>query len=182
MYCPRCSQQASDEVRFCSRCGLPLDAVTELVERGGIVNESGVGADIEAGTLTPRQRGTRKGLLLLAAGLIFGFIAAMLTAFKEDFFPFLIIAGFLLTGGVMRALYGLLLEDDSARRKAAKKGLKASGDKASGKLKSANSRAPELPPARTVPASLYTNGRGDTSDMAAPPSVTESTTQLLEED
>jgi hypothetical protein len=181
MYCPRCSQQASGEVRFCSRCGLPLDAVAELVERGGLADERQVVADFEAGTLTPRQRGTRKGLLILVAGLIFGVIAAMLTAFKEDFFPLLIISAFLMTGGVMRVLYGLLLEDDSARRKAAK-GLKASRDKSSKKLKSANSRAAVLPPARSVPASLYTNGRGDTSDMAAPPSVTESTTRLLEDD
>ncbi|HYG80061.1 MAG TPA: hypothetical protein VD861_06720, partial [Pyrinomonadaceae bacterium] len=32
MYCPRCSQQqASEEVRFCSRCGFQLGVVKELL-------------------------------------------------------------------------------------------------------------------------------------------------------
>ena len=32
MYCPRCAhQQASNEMRFCSRCGLSLGLVTDLV-------------------------------------------------------------------------------------------------------------------------------------------------------
>jgi hypothetical protein len=185
MYCPRCSQQASDEVRFCSRCGLPLDAVAELVERGGLVEDVRVGTSEETGTLTPRQRGTRKGLLVLVAGLIFGVIATILTAIKEDFFVFLIVAAFLVTGGVMRMLYGMLLEDDSTRRKAAKKGkkeIKPARDKTRGELKRANARDAQLPPARAVPANLFANRRGDTSDIAAPPSVTESTTRLLEED
>ena len=30
MYCPRCGQQASEEVSFCSRCGLPLDDAAGL--------------------------------------------------------------------------------------------------------------------------------------------------------
>ena len=33
MYCPKCShQQATDTVRFCSRCGFQLDIVKELLE------------------------------------------------------------------------------------------------------------------------------------------------------
>ena len=36
MYCPRCGQeQVSSELRFCSRCGLPLNLVTEVVLNGG---------------------------------------------------------------------------------------------------------------------------------------------------
>lgn len=32
MFCPQCGhQQVSDEMRFCSRCGLPLGLVTDLV-------------------------------------------------------------------------------------------------------------------------------------------------------
>ena len=32
MYCPRCSQQqVSEETKFCSRCGLPLGLVSELL-------------------------------------------------------------------------------------------------------------------------------------------------------
>src|SRR5947209_19847334 len=96
MFCPRCGQQqASEEVRFCSRCGLHLDALAEFVESGGRLASRDASEDLPA--LTPRQRGTRMGLLILVAGLIFGVLAVILTAFKEDFFPFLILAAFILT-------------------------------------------------------------------------------------
>jgi hypothetical protein len=37
MYCPKCSQQqVSDEVRFCSRCGFQLVAVSELLRTDGV--------------------------------------------------------------------------------------------------------------------------------------------------
>ena len=33
MFCPQCGhRQVSNEIRFCSRCGLPLDAVTDLLD------------------------------------------------------------------------------------------------------------------------------------------------------
>jgi predicted amidophosphoribosyltransferase len=36
MYCPQCSQeQIAEEMRFCSRCGLPLEIVSQLVRNGG---------------------------------------------------------------------------------------------------------------------------------------------------
>src|SRR2546421_1814613 len=36
MYCPSCGQQQiSSETKFCSRCGLPLGLVAEVVGQGG---------------------------------------------------------------------------------------------------------------------------------------------------
>lgn len=36
MHCPSCGQQqASEETKFCSRCGLPLSLVAEVVAQGG---------------------------------------------------------------------------------------------------------------------------------------------------
>ena len=190
MFCPRCGQQqASEEARFCSRCGLQLEAVAEYVEGGGQLAVRGGGEDLPA--LTPRQRGTRMGVLIIAAGLIFGLLAVILTAVKEDFFPLLMLAAFIFTVGVMRMLYGMLLEDDSARKKEAKRQRKEAKRSArderhesareKGRDQLAGARGKELPPQRSVPASAYTNAAGDTGEMAAPPSVTESTTRLLEE-
>jgi hypothetical protein len=173
MFCPRCGQQAAGEVSFCSRCGLPLGAAAELVEAGGELARPGAG-----GGLTPRQRGTRKGLMLVAGGALFFVIAVLLTAFKEDFFPFLLLGGLLLTAGVMRTLYGLLLEENAP----AKKSPKRPAADAAHTLAREGPRAAELPPARTVPASAYAKPGAQTSDMAAAPSVTESTTRLLDED
>src|SRR2546423_8465367 len=119
MFCPRCGQQqASEEVRFCSRCGLQLDALTEFVESGGRLASRDASEDLPA--LTARQRGTRMAFLILVAGLIFGVLAVILAAVKEDFFVLLLGAALIITAGVMRMLYGMLLEDDSARKKAAR--------------------------------------------------------------
>ena len=63
MYCPKCSQPLSaDEVRFCSRCGLPLTGLTQMVLANGEAKTK-----IEA---TPRQKGIRQGLILISLSLI----------------------------------------------------------------------------------------------------------------
>ena len=183
MFCPRCGQQqASEEVRFCSRCGLQLDALAEFVESGGRLVVRDASEDLPA--LTPRQRGTRMGLLILVAGLIFGVLAVILTAFKEDFFVLLLGAALIITAGVMRMLYGMLLEDDSARKKAARRSArdeKRDAAREKKRMKPTDARGKELPPQRSVPASAFTNTGGPTGEMSAPPSVTESTTRLLED-
>ena len=173
MFCPRCGQQAAEEIRFCSRCGLPLGAAAELVGAGGVTAQ----AEEHVG-LTPRQRGTRKGLLITAGGVLFFVLVAILTTIKEDFFPFLILAGLIITVGVMRMLYGFLLEEHTPP----KKSLKHKAADAAPALAQAATRAAELPPARAVPANAYAKHGAQTSDMAAPPSVTESTTRLFDED
>jgi hypothetical protein len=38
MHCPRCGQQqASEETKFCSRCGFPLGLVSEILAHGGFL-------------------------------------------------------------------------------------------------------------------------------------------------
>ncbi|HEX8721668.1 MAG TPA: zinc-ribbon domain-containing protein [Pyrinomonadaceae bacterium] len=173
MFCPRCGQQAAEEVSFCSRCGLPLGAAAGLVASGGRPAEGE-----PAAPLTPRQRGVRKGLLITAGGVIFCVLVAILMTVKEDFFPFLILGGLIMTAGVMRMLYGLLLEEHTPRRKPPKRDAAADARATLGRA-----GAGELPPARSVPASVYARPGADTSDMAASPlSVTEGTTRLLEEE
>jgi hypothetical protein len=174
MFCPRCGQQAAGEVRFCSRCGLPLGAAAELVEAGGEPARPDAGAG-----LTPRQRGMRKGLLLTVGGAVFFGVALLLTtAIRDELFPLLIVAGLIITAGVMRMLYGLLLEEHAP----AGRSLKPAATDATPTLPREGSRAAGLPPARAVPASAYARPGARTSDMAAPPAVTESTTRLLDED
>ena len=177
MFCPRCGQQAAEEVRFCSRCGLPLDAAAELVEAGDRRDLEAAKAEANVG-LTPRQRGTRKGLLIVAGGVLFFLIVAILMMVKEDFFPFLILGGLITTVGVMRMLYGLLLEEHAPARKLPQR----TAADAPPQLMREGVRAAELPPARAVPANVYAKPGAQTSDMAAPLSVTESTTRLLDED
>jgi hypothetical protein len=182
MYCPRCGQQASEEVRFCSRCGLPLDDAAALVEAGGRISPRDDDAHADALALTPRQRGTRKGLLIMAGGLLFFALALALMSIKEDFFVLMLPAALVFTFGVMRMLYGLLLEDDAARRKSPKLAA-ADSERTRAKLsRGARDAAAQLPHARTRPASDFAARRAETSDMAPPTSVTDATTALLEKD
>jgi hypothetical protein len=178
MYCPRCGQQASEEVRFCSRCGLPLDGASALVEAGGRLAPHD-GPHEHARALTPRQRGTRKGLLIMAGGLIFFGLALFLMHIKEDFFVLMLPAALVFTAGVVRMLYGLLLEDDAARRKSPKLKAADEHERTRAEFGRANAVA-ELPHAHTRPASDFTKKSADTADMASPPSVAEATTKLLE--
>jgi hypothetical protein len=181
MYCPRCGQQASEEVRFCSRCGLPLDDALALVEAGGRLAPH-EDTHEHALALTPRQRGTRKGLLIMAGGMLFFVLALLLMMIKQDFFVLMLPAALVITFGVMRMLYALLLEDDAARRKSPKLAA-AADERPRAKLsRAARDAASQLPPARTRPASDFVGRPADTADMASPPSVTEVTTALLEKD
>ena len=142
--------------------------VAEVVETGGELARPGAG-----GELTPRQRGTRKGLMITVGGLFFFVVAALLTAFRDEFFPFLILSGVIITVGVMRMLYGLLLEGHAPAEKLSKQAARLAGEQA---------RAAELPPARAVPVNVYARPGAATSDMAASHSVTEGTTRLLDEE
>jgi hypothetical protein len=180
MYCPRCGQQASEDVRFCSRCGLPLDDASALVEAGGRLAPHEDSHE-HAPALTPRQRGTRKGLLIMAGGMLFFVLALLLMMIKQDFFVLMLPAALVFTLGVMRMLYGLLLEDDAARRKSPKLAA-ADSERTRSKLSRGARDAAQLPHARTRPASDFAKSRADTADMASPPSVTEATTALLEKD
>lgn len=67
MYCPKCSQpQVSDEVQFCSRCGLPLKNLKEIVLADGKTKVS----KPEAGELSLRQKGVRQGVKLMLLSII----------------------------------------------------------------------------------------------------------------
>lgn len=181
MFCPRCGQQAAEEIRFCSRCGLPLDAAAEIVASGGLPARRAE-PDAAGASLTPRQRGTRKGLMIAAGGALFFVIVALLLTVRDELFPFLILAGLILTAGVMRMLYALLLEEHRPAGETSKR-VAAVQPGSVAQLPRGASGGGELPHARAVPASVYARPGADTSDMnASPLSVTEGTTRLLDRD
>ncbi len=68
MFCPKCSQnQVSEDVRYCSRCGLPLEAVSEAISaRGSIYSVR----DARRTTLIGFGLVTLSGLFLLATLII----------------------------------------------------------------------------------------------------------------
>ena len=178
MFCPKCGQQQlSDEVRFCSRCGLALMGVAGLFEADG---QTAAGLQTPAAGFTARQRGTRKGLLVISGGFAFVLLTLLLTAIHEDFFDLLPLAALVIFVGLMRTLYAVLLEDDAAAHRAAKQAAKRMTV-----IESAGGQR-ELPPAHSIAASEFAARRrhtGHTTEIdAQPPSVTEGTTRLLEEE
>lgn len=181
MYCPRCGRQASEDVSFCSSCGLPLDDTAALVEAGGRLATQGDTAARALRALTPRERGARKGLMIASGGFFFFILSFFLMWIKEDFFVLLLVAALVFTLGMMRGLYGLLLEDDAERRKTPKLKDADESERRRAKLGRVNAAA-ALPHARARPATDFARRPADTADMASPPSVTEATTRLLEED
>jgi hypothetical protein len=178
MYCPQCGQQqVSNEVRFCSRCGFPLGSVTEILAAGGYPAERAGGAgDAE---ISPRRKGARQGALLIFIGIL---LAPLLGVFIEttganEVAMIPVVA--LIWGGIMRILYALIFQQGPLRRKR-KETVQPVAPLRHAQV-DVGGREAALPPAQSIPVSAFTPGRTNTSEMSKPPSVTENTTRLLDE-
>src|SRR3982074_495010 len=69
MYCPQCGQQqATDSMRFCSRCGFPLEGSMVLLAHGGMIPQYQPAPG--ANQISPRRRGVKQGALLLLLGAV----------------------------------------------------------------------------------------------------------------
>ncbi len=69
MFCPQCGQQqASGIVRFCSRCGFPLDGVIQLLGSGGMVPV--YREPEEPVPASPRRKGVKQGGMLFLSGAV----------------------------------------------------------------------------------------------------------------
>ena len=168
MYCPQCSQeQVAEEMRFCSRCGFPLTIVSQLVKSGGAL----AGFDPEGKPqLSPRQRGARKGILMLIISAVLVPIVTLMTETKGDFFVLFLPVVMVFVYGLARLLYAYLLEQGTPPRNESSLAAKTK------QLHDAH--RPALPIGQNIP---ITNWKlpVNTSEMAQPPSVTDNTTTLL---
>jgi hypothetical protein len=173
MFCPKCGQQSSDEVRFCPRCGFHLAGIAAYMA----ANESAPAEAIapRAPLMTARRRGIRRGakLMFICAVLL---PAAALLAFEGDAPGPLLLVCTAGLAGLLWMVYSWLFNDDTvpvetrASRKARRKELAAAGDR------------PALGPQQFTPAPLFNQQRANTAEIYQPPSVTENTTKLLDKD
>ncbi len=176
MYCPRCGQeQVSSELRFCSRCGLPLNLVTEVVLNGGTLPQL-------AELYKPKGFFTRKnGLKLgLVWFLLMTFLVTPLLAIAdgEEIVAFAAVLGFI--GGILIMLFSLLFLKNESKDLSAT-GINKSINEPANFLGNASKNA--LPPSQTIPTSVYVpppagSWQSNTDDLQ-PTSVTEETTKLL---
>lgn len=184
MYCPKCSEaQTSEETRFCSRCGLSLDGLKEMISGEGQMRarrESRV-------ELSPRQRGVRQGVMLMLLSVILIPAYVLLSALfpandhlvesSPSDTPFekisqaVLFTIFML--GLARVLYARLFQSGGGQGEAEReRELAVSGSESNY----------ALPPAQSIPVSGFGSWRTNTGDVAQPPDSRKHATKSLGEE
>jgi hypothetical protein len=165
MYCPQCGQERiSESTSFCSRCGYLLTGTAELFKTGGVLKASD--------TESPRSRGLKQGLFMFLLVFVVAPILGMISVFGFGIVPWpmgiaIILLG---VGGLLRIAYAMMFEPKDPI-----------GVPTTKELDSARTSA--LPPIRDIPLADYARpSRFDPVTSEIPPSVTDSTTKLLEKD
>ena len=179
MYCPQCGQQqVSDVIRYCSRCGFPLDGVTAVVARGGNLPAPYIQPSYKP--LSPRSKGIRQGALLMLSTLLIvplvGIIGVAILGLPGEVAG--IAAVTCVLGGLLRIFYALLMEEPVAPMNSESTGGYAQPAVPQFARPMENSA---LPPA-AVNATSPWRSRPNTAEIYQPPSVTENTTRLLNKD
>lgn len=111
MYCPNCGQQqVSNQIRFCSKCGMPLEAVAGVLSNGGVLPV--VSAPTPLKSTSPRKRGLKQGGILMLLGVFFvPFFAILIESTNGPEELIALMAVFFFVGGFLRLLYALLFQD-----------------------------------------------------------------------
>jgi len=166
-------------VRFCSRCGFPLDGLMQLLGNGGMLPVYHQLPD-EPGKISPRRKGVKQGALLILAGAVIAPILGVLASFSNAAFPQILAAVAAIIcfiGGPFRMLYAALFEEAAPRR------FPVYGPPPVAPPQFVPPRQHSaLPPPPPVHSPSAWRGRPNTAELANPPSVTENTTRLLDKE
>lgn len=179
MYCPQCGQQqVSDSLRFCSRCGFPLEGVLQLLGSGGALPFYQPSGPRE---ISARRKGVRQGAALFLAGAVLVPMLGVFYSFTNGpnlldiLVPLAAIIFFL--GGLMRMLFAAIFEEGAPKHHHV-----VTTSYAPPHVSQLGAHAPAaLPPAQNNPAAGW-RSRPITSEVRQPSSVTENTTRLLDKD
>lgn len=181
MYCPQCGQQqASNDMRFCSRCGFLLTGVSEVLAQGGVIGESYQG--LQDQSPSPRRLGVKQGVLMMIFGVVIVPVLGILSEYTnlpliDLLLPLAAVICF--AGGLMRILYAMLFEQGAPKPTGEQPDYVPAVRPAQ-----LYSRPPvsALPPAERIPVPDFTSRRANTAEVVRPPSVTENTTRLLDDE
>ena len=169
MYCPNCGQQqVSDEMRFCSRCGLALSGLAEWLAGGAlpVLRQD----EVQKEALSPRRKGMRRAAkLMFFSGVLFPVFLAISIAVDEGG-PMIIPVGIFFIG-LMWLLYARLFSATTTP---------ATIQAAQTSTLGANPTRVSLPAATNMPMPGIGRQQVRTNELAQPPSVTENTTRLLD--
>jgi hypothetical protein len=181
MFCPQCGQQqVTGVIRFCSRCGFPLDGVIQLLGSGGIMPVYRM--PDEPVQASPRRKGVKQGGLLILLGALLVPILGMFASYAQTSTFLEILAALAaiicFIGGPLRILYAGVFEEGAPRP------IRGYGPPPPLHVPQqfgTHNQAPALPPQPArVPSSW--RSRPNTAELVNPPSVTENTTRLLDKE
>lgn len=183
MFCPRCGQeQASGDLRFCSRCGLPMGVISEVVVHGGTLPQL---AELNKSMgLISRKNGLKVALIWF---LVLDFLLVPLIAIMggEEIVAVTAILGFV--GALIISLFSLLFLKSEPKVQDFPS-LSGQEFQTQQQQFAYQEKQGALPPQQTQTAQEYTapHQQGwkapDTGELVAPGSVTEGTTKLLKKD
>lgn len=175
MHCPRCGhqQQNSDEISFCTKCGLEISNVKKLLAPE--LNEA------KAKRKKAISKAQRQGFSMI----LFGLAAILILAILRDFFtvPKALFAASVLifmVGGMIRMVSPFIFGGDGQQE--SKDDSLANDGLETRKLSGTNVSEKSLPEAEFRPPVNFGAKIYDTNELAAPLSVTENTTRNLEKE
>lgn len=169
MYCPNCGQQqVSEEMRFCSRCGLALSGLAEWLAGGGLPVKPEEAQAPEP--LSPRRKGIRRAAkLMFISAVLFPIVLLFCLAIDEG--APMVIPLMLFFVALAMMLYARLFSDKTAPVLNPAAQTAALGS---------NPARSTLPPANTTTMPGVGRRHVRTNELVQPPSVTEHTTKLLD--
>lgn len=170
MYCPNCGQQQiSEEMRFCSRCGLALTGLAEWLA-GGSLPVLRQTDEAQTPEISPRRKNIRRAAkLMFLSGVLFPVFLGISLAVDEGgpmFLPF-----FVFFVSLVWMLYARLFMDNTPRVT-----YQAPQTTVLGPVSGRGA----LPSANTTSIPNAGRPRVRTNELAQPPSVTENTTRFLD--
>ncbi len=179
MFCPRCGQQqATDSMRFCSRCGFLMEGVMYLLGNGGLLPQ--FPEEVGEKKISPRRRGVKQGVLLMLIGIllvpIFGVMSNFAPGRLDNVFLFFTALSAIIcfVGGPLRMLFAAIFEEGAKPQY-----IPAPSTFMPQMMPPQPARVSALPPA-TVNTQPW-RARTQTAEIMQPPtSVTDHTTKLLE--
>jgi hypothetical protein len=165
MFCPNCGQQQlSDNVRFCSRCGLEISGLAEWLAGGRIP-----GGQPVAVPRSPRRKGISRGAKLMFFSGVLVPIFFGISVLNEHPGP-MIVPLTIFLAGLALMLYARLFSED----------IPQIAQQPQFSRFGTGSANPALGPANEVRLQAGLGRPVKTAEFARPPSVTENTTKLLD--
>ncbi len=169
MHCPKCGhQQSSDKIRFCTKCGLEMSNVKNLLAPELRITKENRKSEA--------NKARRQGMIMMFSG----FTLIIIFAALSEFFPlpkaFALLMLLFMVGGAFRmSMPSLFRNNDLAE---SDNDLPES-DFEIDKLASGQVLEKSLPEAEYRPPVNFGKQNFDTNELVSPSSVTENTTKLL---